>query len=277
MTESDDLDRTELHQDSGPAQPTRSKTYRLFRFLVEHTMSVVAGVALLVFLVSAVLGYELPRSVRVIGLAFGLALIGVGKPTANKARDLLWDPNLIWIVDLDTKDDSNGGIYNVPSQRFREWTVEDGSLDWVTPTLAFGKHVDLAAQSVDGCWRGTLSDRELMRSLQAVQECRNQLEADAKRGFVIESQAFTIIRNATRKAVMSIVSTFESGTLPDDGEGLGAEIDSALEQFDLERKIDIDEDDQAPDADVPGATLDFEGDLSDLADATQTGGASADD
>ncbi|MFC6976525.1 hypothetical protein ACFQL1_20490 [Halomicroarcula sp. GCM10025709] len=97
-----------------------------------------------------------------------------------------------------------------------------------------------------------------MRALQAVEECRGQLEEDAKRGFAIESQAFTIVRNATRKAVFRIVETFEKGTLPDEGESITEEIDGAVERFGLERLIRHAETDDSPESDVPGVSVNIE-------------------
>ncbi|KAA9408436.1 hypothetical protein EGO51_01040 [Haloarcula hispanica] len=277
MTDDDsnpDLDRDEMAHNADPG-PDHSRTYRLFRWLTNNLLLIASGVGIVLFVIASVLGYELPRSLRLIGLCALVTIPLAGRPTGKKVRSLLWDPNYVWLVDIDARY-TKGGIFRTPGQRFREWSVEDGQLDWVSPNLAFGKNVDLEAQTVEGCWRGTLSDRELMRTLQAVEECRGQLEADAKRGFAIEAQAFTIIRNATRKAVLRIVSTFERGTLPDEGEGLTDEIDSAIEQFGLDRKIRAAENDEAPESDVPGVRIDLDQDLADLAGAGD-GGVPADD
>ncbi|NLV06113.1 hypothetical protein GOC83_08225 [Haloarcula rubripromontorii] len=269
-----DLDRDEMAHNADPG-PDHSRTYRLFRWLTDNLLLIASGIGIGLFVVASVIGYELPRNLRLIGLCAVITIPLVGRPTGKKVRSLLWDPNYVWLVDIDARH-TKGGIFRMPGQRFREWSIEDGQLDWVSPNLAFGKHVDLEEQTVDGCWRGTLSDRELMRTLQAVEECRGQLEEDAKRGFAIEAQAFTIIRNATRKAVLRIVSTFERGTLPDEGEGLTDEIDAAIEQFGLDRKIRAAEDDEAPESDVPGVRFDFDQDLANLAGAGD-GGVSADD
>jgi len=80
--------------------------------------------------------------------------------------------------------------------------------------------------------------------------------------------------------VLRIVATFERGTLPDEGDGLGDEIDAAIEQFDLERKIRRDEDDDAPTADVPGLDIDLDDHLEDLPTAgrsVEQGGVADDD
>lgn len=273
--ENPDLDRDEMQHNTDPG-PDYSRTYRAFRWLSNHLLLVSAGVVIALFALSPILGVNYPRSVKILTLSGLFSLLLVGRPTANKARSLLWDPSYVWLVDIDARY-TKGGIFRVPGQRFREWSVTEGQLDWVSPQLAFAKNVDLEERTLEGCWRGTLTDRELMRTLQAVEECRGQLEKDAKRGFAIEAQAFSIIRNATRKAVLRVVSTFERGTLPDEGDGLTEEIDSAIEQFGLERKIRQSEADESPESDVPGVRIDIDDDLADLAGAGSDGGVPADD
>ncbi|MFC6976492.1 hypothetical protein ACFQL1_20325 [Halomicroarcula sp. GCM10025709] len=205
-----DRDRAEMHQQADVGRD-HSRLYRLLAWLADNALLVGGVIGLVIFAVAAVIGVDIPRNVRIIGLSGLISLVFLGRPTGKKVRSMLWDPNYIWIVDVDARV-LEGGIFHMPAQRFQQWTVTEGSLDWVSPNLAFGKQVDLLEQTVEGTWRGTLSDRELMRALQAVEECRGQLEEDAKRGFAIESQAFTIVRNATRKAVFRIVETFEKGT-----------------------------------------------------------------
>jgi len=272
--ENPDLDRDEMQHNADPG-PDRSRTYRLFRWVSDHLLGIGAALGLSLFVLSSLLGFEYPRNLRVMGLAVFISLLVVGRPTGRKVRSLLWDPNWIWLVDIDARV-TKGGIFRLPAQKFSEWTITDGQLDWVSPNLAFAKNVNLDEQTLEGCWRGTLTDRELMRALHAVEECRGQLEEDAKRGFAIEAQAFSIIRNATRKAVLTIVSTFERGTLPDEGDGLTDEIDNAIEQFGIERKIRQTETDDSPESDVPGVRIDLDQDLADLAGAGE-GGAPADD
>ena len=260
--ESPDRDREEMAMQADPG-PDRSRTYRLFRWLTENILLLAGVIGLGLLVVSSFLGVTIPRNLKIIGTSSLVSLVLVGRPVGKKAASWLYDPNFIWLLDVDARV-KKAGIFRVPAQRFREWSVGDGNLDWVSADLAFGKNVDLEEQSVDGTWRGTLTDRELMRSLQAVEECRGQLEDDAKAGFAIESQAFTIVRNATRKAVLTVVNTFEQGTLPDDGSGITDEIDSAVEQFGLERKIRNVESDDSPESDVPGVSVNI-GDVAESA------------
>jgi hypothetical protein len=57
---------------------------------------------------------------------------------------------------------------------------------------------------------------------------------------------------------MRVVSTFERGTLPDEGDSIDDEINKAIAQFDIERKIRRAEDNRAPDSIAPGTNGDAE-------------------
>ncbi|WP_394326168.1 hypothetical protein [Haloferax massiliensis] len=63
---------------------------------------------------------------------------------------------------------------------------------------------------------------------------RKQLEPKARKGESLEINSFAIVRAAAVKTVKHVVRTFEKGALPDDGDALHAEIDSVLEDFDLD-------------------------------------------
>lgn len=254
-----DLDREETADNTGP-EPDYSRTFRLFRWVTEHGLLVLSGVGAGLFVVASFLGVQVPRNLRIIGLSTLITLPLVGRPVGKKAKSLLWDPSYIWLVDIDARH-TTGAIYRTTSQRFREdWSVTDGELDWWTPNLAAGKSVDLEAQTVEGTWRGTLTDRELLSALEAIKECRDQLEEDAKVGYKFEMHGFGIIRRATIRAVRRIVRTFEKGTLPNQGDEFTAEIDAVLEDFDLERKLDSLDEDDDPVSDVPGVDADDEPD-----------------
>lgn len=234
-------------------EPERSDTYRLLTWAVDNLMLLLGGLILVIAVGASVFDWTLTRGSKIILMFTGGSLLIVGRPVGQKARDLLFDPRELYLIDVDARY-AEASIYRMPSQRFTDWTVDDGSLDWVSPGLAFGKNVDAEAQTVEGCWRGTLTDRELMRALANIKECRGQLEDDAKRGFAIEAQAWAIIRNATRKTVMSVVNTFEEGTLPDRGDGVGSAIDDAISEYDLDERMRDFDDDLSPDGqqDVPG-------------------------
>ena len=244
----DDLDLGELHRQNTDSE--HSLTYRVFAFLVDNAMLVIGGLALAVFAVAAVLDVGIPRWVRMVGIPAAIALVFIGRPVGRKAKSMLWNPSQIWLVDLDALH-TGGAIYHGPSQRWDEWTVEGGQADWATPSLAFVKNVDIETQTCEGVWRGTLSDRELMRALQNIYICREMLEDDAKKGFAVESQAWIIVRNAAKNAVARVIQSFERGTLPDEGDGITEEIDRAIDQFDIENKIRRTQNDPDPATDAP--------------------------
>jgi hypothetical protein len=213
---------------------------------------------------------EVPRRAKLVFYSFAF-LTPVGYWVGQYIVSLLYDPNLIWLADIDARR-LDGALYAVPYADFKEFTVvdEDGNandqydITRLTPQLYVGKAVDLDEMTVEGTWRGTLDDRELARSLQKVRECRNQLEEDAKRGFVIETSAFTIVRNAARAATLDVVEAFKQGSLPDNGDSLNAAVDDALEDYGLEEEIDNDLMPDELDAEEASTRLE---DLADDADA----------
>lgn len=239
-----DLDYEETHQQQLEAD--RSRTYRVFSWLTENTITVVALLVLATFVAAGVMEYEIPRFVRTIGLSASIALVLIGRPVARRARDMLWDPTYIWLVDLDATSRVSA-LYRIPSQSMPEFDVVDGELDWATPELVFGKDVDLEAQTIVGTWRGTFTDRELLTAVSAITACRDQLEDDAKIGYMWDNNAFIIVRKATMDAVATIRDTFERGTLPDEGEGITRAVDKALEGFGVTRGVDDLEDDDPTD------------------------------
>jgi len=245
----DDLALEELaHQNT---RRERSRWYLATAWLVDHALLVFGVGGLGIFAMLLILGIEIPRWLRLAGTTCLVSLVLVGRPVGKKSKELLWNPATVTLVDLDALY-TDGAVYRGPSQRWQQWEVTDGQPEWVSPRLAFVKEVDVETQTCKGTWRGTLSDRELMKALQQVYICREMLEEDAKKGFAIDAQAWIIVRRATRNAVMSVIEAFEDGTLPDEGEGISEQINEAIDQFDIENKIRRVEHDESPESDVPG-------------------------
>jgi len=233
-------------------QPNDPRWFRALVWLVVRGKYLLGAAALIVFAALLVTGTDVPRTVRIGAIAFIVSTFTIGRWTAGKTLDLIDGPGWVWLVDVDLLDLDGAGIYRWPRPRWKEVEVVDGQLYWSSPSLAFGKNVDLEANTVEGVWPGTLDDRELMIALSKVHELRNVLEDDAQRGFAIETQVFSIVRSATRQAVLSVVQTFEKSTLPDRGESINQAIDDAIEQFDLDRHIrDRDDDDPLDEFDSP--------------------------
>ena len=186
-----------------------------------------------------------PRWLRLV--VFTTLLVGVpfSLLIGGYIKSKLYDPNYIYLVDIDART-IDGALYQFPFHDFKEVDVvdEDGyehpeyDITELTPNLYVGRKVDLEAMTVVGTWRGTLSDRDLLRCLSKISECRGQLQDDAIRGFRIELSAFTIVRTAARTAALELVDTFKKGTLPDEGAGLDTAIDNALEESGIEKKVD---------------------------------------
>jgi len=229
---------------------------------VKVRLGTIAGLALIGGALIAFLGVDvsLPRRAKLAIVTAALLAPG-GYMVGNYIVGLLWDPEYIYLIDLDARQ-TDGALFRFPYDQFTDLRVENGDLCELTPRLYTGKDASLEEMTVQGTWRGTMSDRELLRALNKIEECRGTLEDDAKKGFTLQTQAFTIVRQATRKAVLHIVDTFETGTLPDEGEGITQEVDAALEKFDLKTKLNEIEDtntDIQPD-EVAADTLDLEDD-----------------
>ena len=228
-------------RDAPKARPEPPKHVKALNWLQGYVPELVAGGFVLVGL-SIVFGFdlEIPRFWRIAGLAAAF-MAPLGYATGQKVVSWLYNPSWVYLIDLDARV-LDGGIFRLPLDEFKELEVidDDGFLNrsyditQLAPNLYVGKSVDLEDMTVVGTWRGTLDDRELATALRHVSECRGQLQADAQRGFILESSAFVVVRRATRNTVESVIETFERGSLPDAGEGIEAAIDAELEDFGLD-------------------------------------------
>ena len=209
-------------------------------------------VAIAVVGIVTALGWSWPRQAKV-ALLTAIFVTPYGWLLKNKVRRLMWRDNLVYGVELRAEDPEAGGIWTWPAASFDRAEVEQYSLDWVHPRLFFARRIEddqkEEGQKLEGTWRGSLEDRELLWALSKVAECRGGLVEDAARGFVIESSLWVTAFNGARGAVDELVEMIEDGTLPDKGEGLDAAVTSALEDSGLgdlvrNRHRDLDLDDE---------------------------------
>jgi len=239
-------------------QSDRSRLWRVLSWLRNNKLEAAGITGILAFALTVLLEVPIPRPVHIGLLGVLVAIFPADKP-AKKIVSMLWDPSIIYVVDVVAERPDHGGVYRFSSQQFRDAVhVESGSLDWVSPWLAFGRDLEIDDGSpesieratINGVWRGTLSDRQLMTALSAVQRCRAQLYRDAQVGFEVDAQLWIVVRNAVKDAVETVTETFERGSLPDDGDGVTAAVDDALEDANLARRDDDDQD--TPIDDLPG-------------------------
>lgn len=243
----------------------RSAPELLYEFVRTRFLSIV-GVVIALTGLAILVGVDLsiPRWVRLVGIA-AILLAPAGYMTGDTITSMLPDPEGVVLVDVDARK-MDGAVWWLPLDDWHDLEVTDGELNQVGPTLYFGKEIDIEDMTAKGTWRGSMSDRELLRGLTKVYECRGQLEDDAKKGFVLETQAFSIIRSAVRDTTKTVVETFQKGTLPDDGEGIDSQIEAALDEYDLSDRFDEELSD-VDELDVEGGdpVLDPDGDLADQA------------
>lgn len=146
------------------------------------------------------------------------------------------EPQYHYLIDVEVPGSvgDKGALYELSEGDFRQLEVLEDSLEDWSPYLHAGKGVHIDDLVVEeGTWAASMSDRELMTAKAKLSQLRGQLEQDAKKGFVLEANAFIMIRSAVQSGIRRIVDTFEKGTLPDDGDALNDEIDETLEEFEL--------------------------------------------
>lgn len=223
--------------DSQIEGPDNTRFELVIDFLKARFLSVV-GVLLLLVAGGVYFGVDpdVPRFWEVFGFAAVFAS-PIAYMTGSTVVKWLYNPRHIFLIDLSAAAEK-GALYRLPEAEFRDMEVLDGQLDRLADGLYVGKRVDRENGRVAGTWRGTLTDRDLLLSLRKVRECRGRLEKDARRGFVLDSSMFIIVRRAVHETTKHVINTFEKGTLPDDGDALGAAIDDELDEFGVTDELD---------------------------------------
>ena len=246
---------------NAPPSNVRSPSDR-HPYLVAFLSNLSKIVAVLLILIALLMltGHvpDISRDAKVLGLAY-LVFLWPGSYVGEWIQDNRDDLQSVLFVDVDARE-VGGAVAVIPLADFAELEVTDGELEQWAPLLYAGSNLDLEEMTCEGTWRGTLSDRELIASLQAVYECRDQLQDDAQRAFAYETSFWTIVRSATKRCAVQIVESFERQTLPDRGEGIETAIDDALEQFDLKGRYDSPDDLADVDLDELDDHLDGDGD-----------------
>jgi len=162
--------------DSHPRRPT----VREFLFdLVTQRLLTLVGLVLIAGAVVLMVGIDvsIPRWLRLGLIVSPLGLL-CGHYASKFVIGLLPDPHIVWLVDVDLLDDDGAGLFALPAEDMADLDVTEGQLWAPAPNLRFGKAVDLEEMTVEGTWRGTISDAEMLRALSMVRECRGELEED---------------------------------------------------------------------------------------------------
>lgn len=221
-------------------QPQPSRGMLLFNWFSENILQILM-VLLLAAAVALLLGFspQVPRWALIIGLSF-IAFLLPGMYVGSAVSDQ-FAPDYVYLVDV-SEDLTDGRLIELLPADLADLEVTDGSLHQASPNLYWCRNLDLENGTVEGVWLGTLSDQELINSLQKVHECRGMLLEDSRKLFAIESNMWSVVYRATKDAVGSVVNTFETSTLPDEGDGVDAAVDDALEDFGLLDRLQGDDD-----------------------------------
>lgn len=183
---------------------------------------------------------ETPAIPRYAEVIFWTAVLGspAAYILAARAVDMLHDPYGILFVDLDARE-TGIGIWNIPKKRWEEIEVVDGDLYRLdaSRTVYSGKNFDPENLTVEGTWRGSMSDVEMLRTQEKIAECRGQLEDMAKEGFTVEVQKSSIVRGAVRDISRSVIGSLEEGTVYN-GEKIAEAVDRATARYDFDRETE---------------------------------------
>ncbi|WP_224447011.1 hypothetical protein [Haloprofundus salilacus] len=169
-------------------------------------------------------------------LVTALLISPLGVIVGSYITGLLYDPNYVYLLDVDAAR-FDGALYQFPYESFIEIEVLDGKLDDVASNLYIGKNVDIEAMTVEGTWRGSMTDRELLTAVTKIWEFRYLLEPDAREGFKLNTSLWGIVRSATVDTTLHVIDTFEKGSLPDEGHGIEQAVDRVLEEYDVDRSV----------------------------------------
>lgn len=226
--------------------PGPSKTELLLDFVKARfwSIAIVGGLVVLAFVYFEV-DPTVPRWAK-LGLLVALFVSPVGYIAGNYITSLLYDPNYVYVLDIDAAR-FDGALFCFPYEDFIRLDVVDGELDQVASNLYIGKKVDLEEMTIEGTWRGSMTDRELLTAVTKIWEFRYLLEPDAREGFLIKTTRWAMLRTALVETTAHVVETFEKNTLPDSGDALEAVVDDVLEQWNLDddveeemRELDVD-------------------------------------
>lgn len=204
----------------------------------------------------------IPRAAKLVGLGFLLVGAPCGVAAGLRINMELPEPVFHYLLDFDVpaRLDQEAALYELPESDYKDVDVlgEDPLEDW-TNRLHAGKGVDIEELTVEeGTWPAAMSKRELMEKKSKISEARNQLEEDAKRGFAIRANAFSIVRAEVRDHMIAVVESFEELSLPDPEASIEDRINEHLENWaDLEDDADDVEDELDEDAEAPNGILEL--------------------
>ncbi|GAB3681227.1 hypothetical protein GCM10028857_05120 [Salinarchaeum chitinilyticum] len=223
----------------------KSWSERLFGWFIARFWVLFVATSFMFLLISWLGLIGIPRRLQIPYLAL-ICGIPFGVLAGYRINGYFPEPQYHYVNDVEAPGaaDDDAALYEFPETDFQQLEVKEDSLeDWAT-RLHAGKGVDKDALTVEeGTWPASKTDRELMEDYGAIQELRTQLEEDAKIGFAYKTQGWGIVRNAVTGTFLSLVDTLKAAELPDEGQSLDDAVDGALEQFDLDRDDDGDQED----------------------------------
>ncbi|WP_436934091.1 hypothetical protein [Halovenus marina] len=181
---------------------------------------------------------SVPESVQ----AAALATIGAGAlgyVPAWAALNRLHNPPKRHIVVPGLKEDADPGMWELTPNDFAELTVEDGELyEWPGT-----KHPTYEVEAFDpeqlhavATWRGSVTDSELIREQERIEQIRGKLEQRARERDVLEVRGKSLVRQAVMEERRTFLEEYDRVALLD-AETYDRKLEEVLEETDLQADL----------------------------------------
>jgi len=176
-----------------------------------------------------------PRRLKLAIYAFVPAFVA-GYPAATRIVEWLYQPQVTYLVDWNAETDDLA-IWELPASSWRDLQVSEGELYSIKAAHPAweGKNYDSDENTVEGTWRGSATDRELIDSKESIDEIRNDLEDLAKEGLTVRVKQSSIVRGAVRDITQAFIADFEDATIYD-GDQLQEAVDKAIDHWEIDDK-----------------------------------------
>jgi len=149
-----------------------------------------------------------------------------------------WLHQIRWVhlVDLDATT-NDFAVYKLSPDAWADLDVQDGELNPVNAKFRcfVGRDFDRENMTVDGTWRGSADDLELIEERERIREIRQELQQMAQQGLAHRIREGTIVRQALRDIVGQVARTTEQQTLVN-GQAVEQAVEDALEDWSVEKE-----------------------------------------
>lgn len=192
----------------------------------------VADAAGVITIGSVASSFNIGQEVKVGLLGVTGGLLAAWGP-ATKIVSWIYDPPEVWLLELDARE-TDIALYKLTPQQFADMTVVHDDLyrlSGLVEVWACRAYVEDRNTAI-GTWMGSASDMELVRERERINEIRETLEDEAKRGVRLRMQLSSIVRDAVNRITNDFITTYE-GEVIYSGDRIGDAVDEAMDDYEL--------------------------------------------